>query len=222
MKHKRGDKRSDGMVFMSYTRGGKGQWWVTEEKFGEIKQRERRKHEERKQKIRRIPKEKRLSRGDTRPDGKVFWGYSATASGGQVWLSREKFNSRKEWKKKHNENWCQANKDRMNYLKRRWDKNNPEKFKASQIQQRLARRARKKTNGGTVSKKELTELKAKSLGRCYYCGEKKKLSYDHVVPLKMGGRNSIDNLVMACINCNSQKQAQDPVVYAQKIGRLII
>lgn len=43
---------------------------------------------------------------------------------------------------------------------------------------------------------------------CQYCGEKlpsSKLNIDHVVPKSKGGRNSWDNLVCACIKCNTRK-----------------
>ena len=40
---------------------------------------------------------------------------------------------------------------------------------------------------------------------CIYCGSKEKLTLDHVVPLAGGGIHSEDNLVIACLSCNSSK-----------------
>ena len=41
--------------------------------------------------------------------------------------------------------------------------------------------------------------------RCVYCGEKKDLTLDHVVPRSKGGKTSWTNLVTACQRCNSRK-----------------
>lgn len=40
---------------------------------------------------------------------------------------------------------------------------------------------------------------------CYYCGSKKNLSLDHIVPLSAGGLDTAANLVTACRSCNSKK-----------------
>ena len=43
---------------------------------------------------------------------------------------------------------------------------------------------------------------------CQYCEKQKKiqdLSIDHVIPRASGGRNSWDNLVCSCIDCNTKK-----------------
>jgi len=38
----------------------------------------------------------------------------------------------------------------------------------------------------------------------------KRLNLDHVVPLSRGGRSSWDNVVCACIECNSRKGSRTP------------
>ncbi len=46
---------------------------------------------------------------------------------------------------------------------------------------------------------------------CQYCGQRfhaSKLSYDHVVPRKSGGRTVWDNIVTACRPCNSRKDSK--------------
>jgi 5-methylcytosine-specific restriction endonuclease McrA len=46
---------------------------------------------------------------------------------------------------------------------------------------------------------------------CYYCGRPKlsgrTATLDHVVPLRHGGADSLDNLVLSCPRCNAQKQS---------------
>lgn len=43
---------------------------------------------------------------------------------------------------------------------------------------------------------------------CQYCGRSAptvKLEVDHIIPVSRGGKNSTDNLVTACFECNSGK-----------------
>jgi len=49
--------------------------------------------------------------------------------------------------------------------------------------------------------------------RCQYCGKvfpQAELNLDHVVPLSRGGVSSWDNVVCACIPCNSRKGNRTP------------
>ena len=48
---------------------------------------------------------------------------------------------------------------------------------------------------------------------CQYCGEKKindELSLDHVIPKCQGGMTNWENIVVACIDCNSKKAGRTP------------
>ncbi|MCC5920876.1 MAG: HNH endonuclease [Cyclobacteriaceae bacterium] len=40
---------------------------------------------------------------------------------------------------------------------------------------------------------------------CQYCGSKKDLTLDHVIPRSKGGKSTWNNLVTACKKCNSLK-----------------
>lgn len=40
---------------------------------------------------------------------------------------------------------------------------------------------------------------------CVYCGSKKDLTLDHVLPKSKGGNDSWDNLVSCCKKCNNEK-----------------
>ena len=53
-------------------------------------------------------------------------------------------------------------------------------------------------------------------GRCAYCGQsmgpaeecrRTSETADHVVPVKLGGRTTRDNIVAACRDCNTRKGA---------------
>lgn len=40
---------------------------------------------------------------------------------------------------------------------------------------------------------------------CLCCGEEKNMTLDHVVPVREGGENSIENMQPLCMACNSRK-----------------
>ncbi len=40
---------------------------------------------------------------------------------------------------------------------------------------------------------------------CVYCGTGKNLNIDHVIPRSKGGRNTFENTVTSCIDCNNRK-----------------
>lgn len=55
---------------------------------------------------------------------------------------------------------------------------------------------------------------------CGYCGNKfpvRELTFDHVVPRSKGGKNTADNLLMACVKCNTMK-ANHPITPNGKKG----
>ncbi|MDJ0735220.1 MAG: HNH endonuclease [Nostocaceae cyanobacterium] len=45
---------------------------------------------------------------------------------------------------------------------------------------------------------------------CQYCGSKKSLTLDHVIPRSRGGQHTWDNVVTACERCNSRKGDKTP------------
>jgi hypothetical protein len=44
--------------------------------------------------------------------------------------------------------------------------------------------------------------------RCHYCGVRRHLGVDHVIPRSQGGTNELANLVTSCRSCNSRKSAK--------------
>lgn len=48
---------------------------------------------------------------------------------------------------------------------------------------------------------------------CQYCRERfesEELTFDHVVPVAQGGKKSWENIVTACVSCNSKKEGRTP------------
>jgi hypothetical protein len=46
--------------------------------------------------------------------------------------------------------------------------------------------------------------------QCVYCGNKEKISIDHFIPISKFGADKIENIVPACIKCNSSKNNRNP------------
>ncbi len=47
-------------------------------------------------------------------------------------------------------------------------------------------------------------------GECQYCGSKKQLTIDHIIPRSKGGKTNWTNLVTACHRCNAVKGDKSP------------
>lgn len=58
---------------------------------------------------------------------------------------------------------------------------------------------------GNFTTAEWNALCASFGGMCACCGEKKRVTVDHILPLSMGGSNDIANIQPLCQSCNSAK-----------------
>jgi len=57
-----------------------------------------------------------------------------------------------------------------------------------------------------VTERDWQRLLARHGHRCAYCGSlDQALARDHIIPLHLGGRRSIGNIMPACRSCNSSK-----------------
>ena len=70
------------------------------------------------------------------------------------------------------------------------------------------RRVKKLGNGGSFSNIEWERLCAKYDYKCLCCGRKKILTVDHIIPVILGGSNSIDNIQPLCRSCNCKKSTK--------------
>lgn len=103
----------------------------------------------------------------------------------------------------------------------RIEKENSERFEKSRIWKEKNTRhhsmgnrnrdARRRGATGTIFLKEWEALKTKYEHTCLCCGRKEpeiKLELDHVIPIKIGGQNIIENAQPLCKSCNSRKHIQ--------------
>jgi 5-methylcytosine-specific restriction endonuclease McrA len=103
--------------------------------------------------------------------------------------------------------WAFANLDKVRESVRKYRNANPEKV----LEFSRARRARVKGAGGKVTAKEWQWLKSFYDYTCLRCGKREpeiKLELDHVVPLVLGGENTIENSQPLCGSCNRSKNAK--------------
>ena len=109
------------------------------------------------------------------------------------------------YRNKESENYksklrARENKEKIAIRKKHWAKNNPEKIRA-QTERRRIRKLQNKEY--LITEKEYKKL---YLQPCVYCGSKKRITMDHVIPISRGGTHGIGNLVPACLSCNSSKR----------------
>src|SRR5262245_5733412 len=85
-----------------------------------------------------------------------------------------------------------------------WFQANPEKNRAY-VKNHKARKHHAPINDLTAA--EWEEIKAHYDHRCVYCGRQmQRLTQDHLTPLSKGGSHTKQNVVPACISCNSKKK----------------
>lgn len=114
--------------------------------------------------------------------------------------------------------WDQENADRRTARARERYKSRPDVREKSHAQSKLAKYKRKailKTAVADFTAEQWRQVKAAYKHRCAYCGERKPLTQDHVLPISQGGHHTASNIVPACRSCNSSKNARLPVVTYQ-------
>jgi 5-methylcytosine-specific restriction endonuclease McrA len=62
-----------------------------------------------------------------------------------------------------------------------------------------------KKSGSTSAWRKVRQVVINRDGCCQRCGTEDNLSVDHIVPRKLGGDDSLNNLEVLCGSCNSSK-----------------
>jgi len=113
--------------------------------------------------------------------------------------------------------YCKANAEERKAKRQAWAKTEIGRIAVCHYSH--VRRARLRGVVCTATRKDVREfISAATI--CHYCrkafGPKLGKTLDHVTPIKLGGPHSVENFAAACLSCNSQKQGQHPIVFAQK------
>lgn len=82
-------------------------------------------------------------------------------------------------------------------------------IKLSASTKRILNRQPGKARALTNEKTKKIRLYDKQAGKCAYCSNTfpiQRLTFDHVIRKREGGRATIDNLVLACPPCNTRRE----------------
>lgn len=116
--------------------------------------------------------------------------------------SRKTKNRCKPCETKRKVQWAKDNLDKQKLAASRWKSNNPDKLAIYSHNRRVGMSCK-----SSVSSEEIKELRKFYCpdGRCMKCKEIKKLTIDHIKPIKVGGTNVKTNIQFLCQSCNSSK-----------------
>lgn len=135
---------------------------------------------------------------------------------------KRRYSEKKELIQTQGKQWHSANKETVNARrKKRYHQNpaieiektqqyasaHPEKIQVYNYNKNERRRNAK----GRFTPQEWIALKAYCNNTCLCCGRSEpeiKLTIDHIIPLILGGSNTIDNIQPLCKSCNSSKSAK--------------
>jgi len=119
----------------------------------------------------------------------------------------------------NNKIWRKANKEELAAKEKAYKQANPEVKKIANHNYR----ARKKQNGGQLSKGITEKLMALQRGKCAVCKKSVKNGHhlDHIMPLSIGGSNTDDNIQILCPSCNCSKGAKHPQDFMKSRGFLL-
>ena len=74
-----------------------------------------------------------------------------------------------------------------------------------------------------LTKEERIEIYNRFDGRCGYCGEKiniKNMKVEHIVDLRVGGTDTLDNMICACRSCNHYKSTYTLEVFEKQLQEI--
>lgn len=109
--------------------------------------------------------------------------------------------------------WYWADPERARSYAKAWKQANPQALKV-QLQRR---RALKTGSNADLTNEEWKQIWIEFDGLCFWCGET-ATSMEHIVPLNprsfpLRGRHTKNNVVPACLPCNTKKRDKDPLVF---------
>lgn len=117
-----------------------------------------------------------------------------------------------EARKQYSKDYRESHKESVSNSQKEWWKNNKkrnsyfDKFPEKRLEYERNRRARIRGSGGKFTSEEWKRVCDFYGNKCLSCGkDDEKLTLDHVIPLKAGGKHSIENIQPLCGHCNYSK-----------------
>lgn len=102
--------------------------------------------------------------------------------------------------------YYRQNREKEGSRRRKYRKQNPERIRSLG----QSRRARIRGLESTLTPAEWRKIIDDHFSRCHYCGiGGVPLTQDHKIPVSRGGGYTAENIVPACLACNSSKGAKD-------------
>ena len=130
VKKKRWDTREDGRIFWGTRGDGREIWLPMETAKKRQADSDRRNDEYRERKLAKAVKpENPRKRGDVRDDGMIFFSYSNV--GNEVWVTADEFQRRCDKQAQARKKYAKENVEAERLRTKKWQEENPEKFKAS-------------------------------------------------------------------------------------------
>lgn len=142
----------------------------------------------------------------------------------------EFYNKHRNAKKLYMRLWRLDNLERQRGKDRQARRDNPDLFRArdkarhlAQPEKKLAhnrnRKARMKGALGRHTAADIRRIRAEQNDQCAYCEADLggKGHVDHVIPLALGGTNWPENIVLACVSCNTRKHTSSVKVFLRRL-----
>ena len=124
----------------------------------------------------------------------------------------------KEYALKLSKEWKERNPGKAREIKRKWACVNLHKYaewkklNADRVRAHNRNRKSKLKASGSFTAEQIRALYKFQEGKCFYCeiGLNNKFHIDHYIPISKGGDNFIQNIRLACADCNLRKSNKLP------------
>lgn len=122
-------------------------------------------------------------------------------------IARKEGESDKDYKKRRNQNYYKLHKSVMDGQAKIYQKKNPKLFVYSSLKYKL----KMKSIISEVDFSDIKDLHTLQDKKCFYCqrkiniNKKRGFHVDHMTPISKGGQHVLENIVIACPDCNMKK-----------------
>ena len=119
--------------------------------------------------------------------------------------AKKYYEANPEYHHKKNAEYYKNNKEKRQTQAKSWREANPEKVKEYRLRYKMNIRRNTPNNFDTSF---VDYIKLILSGKCAYC-DNQATTIEHIVPLSKGGLNEPQNIVGACVSCNSSKNNKE-------------